>query len=234
MRRGVGSVVVSSALALALGCDGSSGGSKSSVPFDRFGAEFAAAYCHKMFACCSVSEITSIDATAVDDASCASDMAAFFGGKLAVTQAEIDAGLVIYRGDRARACLDKVATLSCQQWVGDDRLIRFPECQAIVEGTVATGSACAADDECSSGHCGTSTGALVCTAQAQLGDSCAFADCVPGLACRTDESAVVLMCGQMLADGAPCVDTHDCASSFCISDGTGLAFCGLPPFCDGR
>jgi hypothetical protein len=61
-----------------------------------------------------------------------------------------------------------------------------------------------------------------------------LAECVPGLACRTDELGTVWMCGPTLADGAPCVSYRDCTSTYCISDGTGLAFCGLPPFCDGR
>jgi hypothetical protein len=232
-------VVVVSAAALALGCsggavgggDGGDGGS--SVPFDRFGSAFAAAYCHQMFMCCNADELTSIDATAVDEASCQSGMTAFFSGKLAVTQAEIDAGLVVYHGDRARACLDKLAALSCRQWVADDRMIRFAECRDIVEGTLATGSGCATSGECSSGHCGTSTGARICTPRSQLGESCDFAECVAGLACRIDESGDALVCGQALADGTRCIDSRDCVSSFCIADGAGLAFCGLPPFCDG-
>jgi hypothetical protein len=216
-------------MAVTLRCGGDSGGP--SIPIDQLGIEFAAVFCHKMFMCCEARELTSLDAAAVDEASCRANMAV--SAKFAVLQSEVAGGRVIYHGDRARSCLDMVAPLSCQQWSGDFELTRFAVCQTIVDGTVATGGVCATGDECISGHCGSSTGALVCAAPAHLGEPCDFAKCVPGLACRTDESAAPRMCGQPLADGAPCADYRDCVSGYCITDGTGLAFCGLPVLCDG-
>ena len=233
MRTGFARVVVLSVAALAPGCGGGGSSGGASIPIDQLGDELAAAYCHKMLMCCNASELASMNATTLDEAGCRAYMADFFAGKVTVTQADVDAGRVVYHGDRARACIDRVAALACPQWVADDRLLRFAECQTIVEGTLATGAACTTGDQCSSGHCGDSTGALVCTAPAQLGDSCDFARCVPGLACRTDASAAPRMCGQPLADGAACADSQDCASSFCITATGGQAFCGLPPFCDG-
>jgi len=36
-----------------------------------------------------------------------------------------------------------------------------------------------------------------------------------------------------LPDGAACVDQNDCASGYCIGDGTGMASCGLLTTCNG-
>jgi hypothetical protein len=231
MRRGFGSVLVLPAIAF-IACGGGSGGSGgSSIPIDQLGSEFAAVFCHKMFMCCDASERTSIDSTAVDEATCRSSMSA--DAKFALLQAEVAGGHVTYRGDHARSCIDAVAALPCAQWGADFELLRFPACQTIVEGTIATGGVCASNDECVSGFCGSSTGALVCAPPAQLGESCDFARCVSGLACRTDASASPAKCGQPLPDGAACVDRNDCVSGYCITDGTGQAFCGLFPVCKG-
>ena len=228
MRRGLANVVVVSAVALTLGCGGSGG---SSIPIDQWGNERAAVFCHKMFTCCDASERMSTDAAAVDEATCRSNMSA--SPDIALLQSEVASGRVVFHGDRARSCLDTVAALSCQEWGADFLLIRFPVCPTIFEGTVATGGACASDAECSGGHCGSSTGGRVCTAPAQLGESCDFAKCGPGLACRTDESVAPRMCGQPLPDGTPCFESQDCISGYCISDGAGMATCGLFPSCDG-
>jgi hypothetical protein len=222
-----GVAVVLSAVALTLGC----GGGGASIPLDQFGNEFAAIYCHKMFTCCDAREITSIDANAVDEATCRSHLAG--NVRIAPLPSEVDAGRVLYHGDRARGCLDTLTALPCQQWVADDALTRFPICATIVEGTLVTGSACVTSDECSGGYCGNNTGTFVCAAPAQLGQSCEFARCVLGLACLTNQSGAPRMCGQPLPDGASCFSAEECASTYCITDGTGLAFCGLPMTCDG-
>jgi hypothetical protein len=231
MRRVWNIGVVLSAVALTLRCgSGSSGGGGPSIPVGQLGDEFAAVVCHKIFTCCTASEISSTVGT-VDEATCRSDMVA--NGSSSLLKSEVAGGLVIYHGDRARSCLDMVAALPCEQWALDDKLLRFPVCQTITEGTLATGTACAADDECSGGHCGSSTGASVCAAPAELGQSCTFAKCVPGLACRTDQSQSPGICGTTLPDGASCFDSNDCAIGYCISDGNGNGFCGLGATCNG-
>ena len=216
-------------VACSLGCGGGSSGK--SIPIDQLASEYAAVFCHKMFTCCDASELAARESTGPDEAACRSVVAATVNDP--VLQAQVAAGRVVYHGDRARSCLDTVAALPCQQWALDEKLIRFPACDAITEGTLAAGSACAISDQCIDGFCGSSTGELVCAPPAQAGQPCSFAKCVSGLACRTDELASPGICGPRLPDGAACVDQNDCASGYCIGDGTGMASCGLLTTCNG-
>jgi hypothetical protein len=214
---------------------GSCGGG--SVPLDQCGAQLEATRCHKLLACCSLGQIAALDRTIVDEATCEASFAASGNSVVAAAAPLVDAGVVIYRGDQARACLDALAGLDCETWSGGSDLVAPPSpCNRAFEGTLAAGSPCTVsmELECASGACtNDATGALACAAPVGLGQSCEAAPCVLGLRCVSDPtSGGPRTCGQPLPDGAVCALDQDCASGSCVFAAiSGPNTCARPPMC---
>lgn len=112
---------------------------------------------------------------------------------------EVAAGRVSYDSGQAAACASAIGSATCQQLVDED----VPaSCKAALTGKVANGGACYNDVDCASGTCNASVGTCpgVCQAFAQLGDSCASANCAPGLACDGSPST----CKTASAENGAC------------------------------
>jgi hypothetical protein len=226
--------VVLTAVAMAPGCGGG-GSSGPPLPLDQFIAQFLVLRCHKVLSCCSSSEIAAIDPMIVDEASCETRLAPTPQSDLALAPALVDAGLVTYDGDVAQKCLDALAALTCETWAGPFNIPTPPQCNGLIEGTVAAGGSCGVSLECASDYCtNASNGGLACAAPVALGVSCELAPCVSGLSCvSSPQSGAPRTCGHPSPDGSACVHDADCTSNFCNTDvSTGLSTCAPPGTCD--
>jgi hypothetical protein len=219
---------------VVVGCGGGGGGA--SVAVDQFASQYTAALCHKIFTCCDPTEIaefgTLLDATVVDEATCAARSTARYEAVLASDKARVDAGRAAFQADQGRACVDAVSALTCSAWGGPFTANVLPQCEGLFVGTSPIGSACDTGEECATGFCGARlAGGNSCMPLAKRGESCADAPCPLGLACVSNPpSGGPLMCGDPLADGLPCMYDPDCASGRCATDAaTGESVCSPEP-----
>lgn len=183
-------IAVASIAALA-GCGGNGGGS---LTIEEFGDRSPTVTCGILLDCYGQDLLESFLTT-----DCESQFGAMYDeAQLPRYQAAIDAGTILYHGDRAQACLDEIEAAGC----GALDRVAVPSCEATLEGTIASGGACSINEECAGdAYCQTSamTCGGTCQAQAGAGAVCDGDDaCQPGLkcfdgACRTPAGA-----------GAPC------------------------------
>jgi hypothetical protein len=172
----------------------------------------------------------------VDEASCQARLVPSSGSVLATGPARVDAGVVVYDAEAARACLDALAAFPCDRWGGPSSSLPLAPCGQVFKGKLPAGSSCGLNVECVSEYCGdTPSGSFACAAPANLGDSCEFAPCTPGLSCVSNPSSGgPRTCSHPFSDGTACLYDRDCNSGFCIVDGsTGLSTCGSPQTCNG-
>jgi hypothetical protein len=219
--------------ALVIGCgggsnggrtDGSIDGSNGSIPLDQLASEFAVTVCRKAFECCDASERADHGTFADDEASCRSAYAEPILSSIATHQASLDAGRILYYGDRARRCLDAIAALPCAQWSRDDVSRRISDCLYYTKGTIAPGGACGWTIECADGICNSEN---TCVGRVGVGQSCQGTPCHLELACIVDASGVPTVCVEPYADGSPCKYDFECAN-FCVGN-----VCGPATFCNG-
>jgi hypothetical protein len=204
------------ALALSgLGCPSNGGGGGSSVSLDQLADELAGAFCRKAFTCCTAAELQANTATAADEATCRTTVAAQLGADISANQPAIDMGTMVYHPEKARACLDVVAALSCPDWGGDDQLFRFPDCNQIWEGKVAPGGACTRNQECIGGSCTNISGPFMCVGLPGLGEPCPTGNCQLGIACAQDAAGLPTTCVPLQANGVACNGNEGCASNNC-------------------
>jgi hypothetical protein len=173
---------------------------------------------------------------------------------------DIESGKVVYDGDEARACIDKLNAASCTR-DGPSPLHSAPACLTIFTGTVAVGGACFFAEECASGDCQgadtTCSRAVQCcpgtcaslAPPVAAGGSCLPpALCAPGLICVLELNGTAT-CRATVGAGAPCPGYVPCASGlYCdsvtmtckIPGGAGAACnpardstdCDIPYACD--
>ncbi|HYJ10383.1 MAG TPA: hypothetical protein VEX18_15270, partial [Polyangiaceae bacterium] len=94
-------------------------------------------------------------------------------------------GRVEYRAEKARACLDAIATLSCEA----DLAIDADFCEGLFAGSLEPGADCTLDAECAGGmQCKVGTSCPgTCGPHAALGEACTEENrCEPGLSCLID------------------------------------------------
>jgi len=218
----------------AAGCKndggGGGGGGGGGLPADQLAAEMAGAFCHKLFTCCDATELAANSLTMADEATCVSMVGSSLGPDVADVQASVSAGRTIYHGDHARACVDALVALPCDQWGGDYTLLRLPDCFRITEGTIAPGAACEHTAECIDGHCDLVAG---CVADDKLGAACDIGSCVEGLSCITGALGTTATCGTVQPDGASCNYGGECASHTCATNAAGARVCSPPTMCNG-
>ena len=212
-------------VALVIGCDGgSNGGSNASIPLDQFASEFAATVCRKAFECCDASERADHPTFAADEANCRSAYAAPINSSIATHRASVDAGRILYHGDRARRCVDAIAALPCEQWSRDDADRRIADCLHYTKGTIAPGGACGWTIECADGSCNNEN---ICVGRAGVGEACQGVPCRWELACIVDAAGYPTVCVEPFADGSPCTNDFECAN-FCVGN-----VCAPATFCNG-
>lgn len=120
-------------------------------------------------------------------------------------EAEVAAGRLAYRGDRAKACIDAWKVITCEAIDAG-----VPECAGVLVGTVANGNACLDDFECADGQClvGASCPGI-CTAYVGLNGVCsaAGAQCAQGLLCDPNN--------RCIATTPPAKQGQACATGGC-------------------
>jgi hypothetical protein len=135
--------------------------------------------------------------------------------------AAVDAGKVIYHGDKARECLDGINGDSC------DRNSLFNNeaeaaCDATFEGTVGAGGQCALDEECKSRDCNIPDCLEACCQGTCVGDAPVLSgiggacesssDCSDGY-CDFNTST----CAAYKPLGAACTSTGQCEVGGCVN-----------------
>jgi len=221
---------------LALGA-GTCGGGGRSVPLDDLAGDLLDAECDFLVACAAAPDRTTCLASiGVDSA------------ELATLKADVAAGIVVYDGQAAAACLDVYKSLtSCKQTaIGDLGQKLDAACGHVFTGTVAVGSACFFSEECANeGICDrttcTSSGCCAGTCHAKPtaippGGDCSNPlpdqDCVDGTVCTADPGGGGT-CKAPLAAGAPCGPYDRCAPPYqcggTIDPVTNEGTCVAPP-----
>ncbi len=129
-------------------------------------------------------------------------------------QVDIDNGIISFDEDAAGTCLDAFDSLlgSCEVNFDTAFLRRLNEaCDGVFVGTVATGGVCIEDEQCAgaAANCETNCSGQCCEGTclaeepevlAEIGESCASADCVEGAFCENAS----MTCKAKVAVGAAC------------------------------
>ena len=149
------------------GCGSSSSGG-GSVARENFASESAKATCHHIYKCCDATELMSDTTWGTTEAECVTMQTPLVTTSLMTQQAGVDAGRIAYHADRAKQCLDSITALSCD-WGIYYSAHNVTGCAHVFDGTVATGSTCTMDEECTSGFC---MGGTTCAARGASGDAC--------------------------------------------------------------
>jgi hypothetical protein len=219
-------VVLSILVALA-GCGSSSSGGGSVARAD-FASESAKATCHHLYKCCDATELMSDPTWGTTEAECATMQTSTVTTSLMNLLAGVDAGRITYHADRAKQCLDSLTALSCD-WGIYYNAHNVTGCAHVFDGTVATGSACTMDEECTSGFC---MGGSTCAARGASGDACtAPTACADGLYCPVSAGD---HCVAVKKIGEACDVSISCENASCvIPDGQTSGTCGAPMMCNG-
>lgn len=226
MRSWRGGVVLVAALA---GCGpGSGGGGGGAISLDRLDEEYAAAFCRKLFTCCTAAELPETPAGSGDEAACRATLGAMIAPEWDEIRAGVASGIITYDGAKTRTCIDALAALPCTEWGGDDAGERIPDCDLIIRGKVAPGGACIASLECTDGWCASGG---ICMANARLGQSCVGTSCQGGLYCDTDAAGALTTCAVYQPNGAPCSFDAECRSNSCGA--VAPRVCGPSEICNG-
>ncbi|MEO8704868.1 MAG: hypothetical protein ABI867_32750 [Kofleriaceae bacterium] len=127
--------------------------------------------------------------------------------------AAVEAGVVLYHGPSAEACIAELANLSCDDSSADVR-VRSPACELAFAGTLRANETCALDEECRSGACDVPACPDRCCAGtcrperrfAAIDEACSRdADCQDDAACGDD-----LACHPLGGEGAICHSDRQC------------------------
>jgi hypothetical protein len=216
-------------IAALAGCGGDGTGSAGgAVLLDQLDEEYAAAFCRKLFACCTAAELTETPAGSGDEAACRATYGARIAPDLDALRTGVASGVVSYDGAKARSCFDTLVALPCTEWGGDDALERIPDCALMLRGTVAPGGACLASRQCLDGECGSGG---ICVANARPAEPCVGKSCQGGLYCDTDPSGALTTCAAYQPNGAPCSFNDECRSNSCGAVTPGV--CGPSEICNG-
>jgi hypothetical protein len=181
---------------VGLACSSSSTDGNGGIAFEALPAKYAEAICTAYENC-----LGPIFSLFLNGANCTElTTKRLQNGTLPLTQQKIEAGTVRYDGNKAQACLDAVAKLSC-----DGLLKRHQaECLAALDGLVAQGGACDLNEECTgSAICQASAGMCPgkCVALLSAGQGCsADSDCDDGLQCSSETK----LCVKPAAAGDNC------------------------------
>lgn len=209
------------------GADGT-GRAGGAILLDQLDEEYAAAFCRKIFTCCTTAELSDTPAGSGDEAACRATISAASASDLGDIQTSVASGIVIYDGAKARSCFDTLVALPCTEWGGDDAPDRIPDCALIVRGTVAPGGACGATEQCADGWCASGG---ICMANTRVGEACVGRPCQDGLYCDTDAAGALTTCAAYQSNGAPCSFDDECRSKSCGASTPRV--CGPSLICNG-
>ena len=146
-------------------------------------------------------------------------------------RAAVAAHKIDYDGERARQCVDAIASQSCDVTAHDVH-VAPPACGEMLRGRVADGDSCSIDAECASGTCVLPAGCMedhCCVGQCRATQDPGAAgaqcdkerDCKTGLVCGVDRT-----CHVPAGDGQACRSDREC------QDGLGcVAVTDMPGTC---
>jgi hypothetical protein len=192
-----------------------------------FAARYTSAFC-QFFVRCGLSPSAAV---------CKSDYIDSGVFDLTALFQDIDSGRTLYDASKAGPCLDGLANASCTRGTVFDGHQLDTVCAGVIKGTVASGGACVADNECSGGKChqpscGGACCLGTCGTPAAIGAACTNgSDCVTDATCRYDVlvSTSQGTCQAQAAQGQPCSYGSDCRSGLtCDSTGTGTCVPYVP------
>ncbi len=136
-----------------------------------------------------------------------------------ITIAEAAAsGQVRFDASESDACLAALERQGCEEHLSLP-ISGFPwpaECASVIAGTLAAGESCQIDEECMAGSCACGT----CVAYASEGESCASAQCGPGLRCADGTCAPALHAGDACTQDFPEDVAGDCPPNLYCVEGT--------------
>ena len=211
------------------------------IPLERAPAEFASAFCERVFACCTAPEIAErfdgVDPPVADVASCESHAARVFGNEFVADTLEAEAaGHAWYLPGAMAECVDHLRGDSCAHLARVLALMVLPgDCPRVHEPLAGLGDGCNHDFQCATAYCqgGTETEDGQCAALPDLDQPCPESRCVDGAFCdrSVDPSG---RCTELAGDGEACTSPFGCASFYCDSPAPGEpGLCASPASCDG-
>lgn len=230
---------LSIAVALLAGCgdDARSDQPDAGVSLESAPAAYAAAYCERAVACCTVDELADLlpgaSPPVTDRASCEAQVARVFGNEFLSDTSRAEAeGLADYSPEAMAACLEHIRADGCVHLARVLALTVFPEeCAPVRIPQVSLDGACDHDFHCETGYCegGGETTTGVCAELPVLDAACPDGRCVSGAYCdrSVDPGGI---CAPLLADGETCTSKFVCESFYC--DGQ-PGVCAPPVTCDG-
>ncbi len=178
-------------ISLAIGTNACGDDTKStSLPLSELKDAYADAACETFARCASAGgtlENMMYFLLSSDVEACKTNMATEFDSAIL---SSIDSGRITYDPVKAKACVDKLSS-SCSNLEGDEPA----ECKEAFKGTVALGSACDMDNECTGdAFCkqdstAPSTCSGVCTARAAIGEACGEVECTKATSATCDFTA---------------------------------------------
>lgn len=214
--------VLGTASFVASGCGGSSeggggGGSSGNVPLDNVPNLLAQAECSALERCLGALAELAVGSDCVTTA-----QAGLEDKDWPAIKDAISAGTVKYDGTKATACFDAIKTASCDVLNNGG----LPDiCQQAVRGTVADGSSCTLNAECSSVDSFCKIGSTcpgTCAPKLGAGSPCkAKEDCQKGLTCFQAAGAAMPTCTMIPGVGDACGGNRypDCSGGlFCAGD----------------
>jgi len=208
-------------LALLAACGGSSDDGAPlgpSAPLSELPEVYASAIC-EAFANCA-GPLFEIYRPGED---CASRVAAQLAEELGRIETAVEAGRIVYRGDRLTACADEIRGRSCSELLERDSAL----CMAALDGTVELGGTCSLSTECKGrAYCDfTDACPGTCRELQPAGGSCTSdGQCASGLVCSAETGRCVepAGAGDLCEAGEPeCEPGFLCAGADANNDGSG-------------
>jgi hypothetical protein len=214
-------------LTLSLTLVGACGGGGGGVPADELADELEQTLCEAQVACGAFPDLQTCRDTVFIDVD----------SNIPQLLALVDAGRLNYDEDLARECLDLYtdALGECTVFGADPEIIEQinETCSNVFSGDAAVGEVCYADEECAGdAECNVATDCQdqcctgTCVAvtplpDAEIGESCAAADCVSGAYCDTnDVCQAVAGVGETCEGFGSCVTGAVCDFDFQTNTGT--------------
>ncbi len=183
-------------LLAACGDDGAS------IPIEQYEQASINAYCNKFVDCGLVDDLATCHTLDLSIPAASTIVAA------------VRAGKIIYRGDKARECLDAISG-TCERLAFHG--IAPLACSQIFEGTVPANGTCAFEQECISNECavqgcqGTCIGNEPPLGRPRVNESCANgATCLDSFC-----DPVTTTCTAYRANGSACTGAQECANNAC-------------------
>ncbi|HEV8247253.1 MAG TPA: Dickkopf N-terminal cysteine-rich domain-containing protein [Polyangiaceae bacterium] len=208
MKLRVWTLVCLAALASAAACGGSSSDHDNSgtvEPVDQLPTIYTQAYCDALTACAGP-----LLAVFLPGEDCVTRTLPGFEEELSRIQAAIDAGKVVYHGDKIDACAEEIRMRDCAGFLERESDL----CRAALDGTVALDGDCTMDEECSGvAYCDFAAACPgTCKPLEPAGSTCgADSDCASGLVC----SGTTQRCVEPAGPGDLCKGGEpDCALGY--------------------